>query len=303
VAAAVQAHALAVRAAAVSVSVPGLAPRLSLGEALVLAALGWAALLAAGALAGVLRALVAPLCARKLRSFGAWAVVTGATDGIGRAVAVAAAAQGAQVLLLGRNLKKLKAVFAEIEANHGERVLMVPLDLEKAVAQDYDRIAAAIDERYGRLDGLVHCAGILGALTPVEQYDVPTWCRVLHVNLTAAFALTQVLLPLLRKSEDGSIIFTSSSVGRRGRAYWGAYAVSKAGLEGLVQVLAAELDGNSSVRVNAINPGRARTLMRRQAFPSEDLDSLPLPETLTGPYIALLGAAGRGISGASLDAQ
>jgi NAD(P)-dependent dehydrogenase (short-subunit alcohol dehydrogenase family) len=229
--------------------------------------------------------------------------VTGATDGIGRAVALSAAAAGAEVLLLGRNLRKLKAVFGDIEAAHGQVVSMVPLDLEKALAGDYDRIAAAIGERYGRLDGLVHCAGILGAMTPIEHYDVPTWCRVLHVNLTAAFALTQVLLPLLRKSADGSIVFTSSSVGRRGRAYWGAYAVSKAGVESLTQVLAAELEGNSTVRVNALNPGRARTLMRRQAFPSEDLESLPQPESLTGPYIALLGPAGAGITGQSLDAQ
>jgi NAD(P)-dependent dehydrogenase (short-subunit alcohol dehydrogenase family) len=136
---------------------------------------------------------------------------------------------------------------------------MAPLDLEQAVAQDYDRIADAVMQRYGRLDGLVHCAALLGTLTPVEQYDVPTWCRVMHVNLTAAFALTQVLLPALRKSADAAVIFTSSGVGRRGKAYWGAYAASKFALEGLSQVLADELEGNSRIRVNTVNPGRART--------------------------------------------
>jgi NAD(P)-dependent dehydrogenase (short-subunit alcohol dehydrogenase family) len=137
----------------------------------------------------------------------------------------------------------------------------------------------------------------------VEQYDVPTWCRVLHVNVTAAFALTQVLLPALRNSADASVIFTSSSVGRRGRAYWGAYAVSKFALEGLSQVLADELQGNSHIRVNTVNPGRARTVMRRQAYPSEDVGSLPLPQTLLGPFLKLLGPQGQGVTGQALDSQ
>jgi len=158
-------------------------------------------------------------------------------------------------------------------------------------------------ERYGRLDGLLHNAGILGTLSPIEHYDVPTWCRVLHVNVTAAFALTQVLLPALRRSTDASIVFTTSNVGRRGRAYWGAYAVSKFATEGLTQVLAAELEGIGPVRVNALNPGRARTLMRRQAYPAEDINTLPPPEALTGPYVALLGPASRGVTGGSFDCQ
>ena len=180
---------------------------------------------------------------------------------------------------------------------------MAPLDLEKAVAGDYDRIAAAVDQRFGRLDGLVHCAALLGTLTPIELYDVPTWCRVMHVNLTAAFALTQVLLPALRRSPDAAVIFTSSSVGRKGRAHWGAYAASKFALEGLSQVLADELSGNSRIRVNTINPGPARTLMRRQAYPSENLESVPLPETLLEPYLRLLGPLGAGTTGQSLNCQ
>jgi NAD(P)-dependent dehydrogenase (short-subunit alcohol dehydrogenase family) len=157
-------------------------------------------------------------------------------------------------------------------------------------------------DRFGRLDGLLHNAGVLGTLSPIEHYDVPTWCRVLHVNVTAAFALTQVLIPALKLSKDASVLFTSSGVGRQGRAYWGAYAISKFGVEGLTQVLAAELEGISAVRVNALNPGRARTAMRRQAYPAEDINTLPLPETLTGPYIALLGPASRGVTGMTFDA-
>jgi NAD(P)-dependent dehydrogenase (short-subunit alcohol dehydrogenase family) len=229
--------------------------------------------------------------------------VTGAGSGLGRAVALACARYGASVVLIGRNEKKLEAVHAEIAAAGGPEAAIGVLDLERALAADYDQLADALSERYGRLDGLLHNAGLLGTLAPIEHYDVPTWCRVLHVNLTAAFALTQVLLPALKKSADASVLFTASSVGRRGRAYWGAYAVAKFGLEGLSQVLADELEGTSAIRVNTLNPGRARTAMRRQAYPAEDLESVPLPESLTGPYIALLGPASRGVTGRAFDAQ
>jgi NAD(P)-dependent dehydrogenase (short-subunit alcohol dehydrogenase family) len=229
--------------------------------------------------------------------------ITGASAGIGRAVALACAAHGAQVVLIGRNEKKLEAVHAQIGAAQGAEAAIAVLDLEKGVARDYDALADALLERYGRLDGLLHNAGILGMLAPIEHYDVPTWCRVLHVNVTAAFALTQVLLPALKKSADAAVLFTSSSVGRRGRAYWGAYAVSKFAVEGLAQVLADELENVSHVRVNALNPGRTRTAMRRQAYPAEDIETLPLPETLAAAYIALLGPASRGITGRSFDVQ
>lgn len=229
--------------------------------------------------------------------------ITGTTGGIGRALALACLREGAEVVLLARNEAKLRALHAECETLAPGCALMAPLDLEKAIARDYDRIADAIQQRYGRLDGLVHCAALLGTLTPVDQYDVPTWCRVMHVNLTAAFALTQVLLPALRKSEDASVIFTSSGVGRKGKAYWGAYAVSKFAIEGFSQVLADELSGNSKVRVNTVNPGRARTVMRRQAFPSEDINTLPQPDTLLEPFIRLLGPRGRGTTGEALDSQ
>ncbi len=229
--------------------------------------------------------------------------ITGCTGGLGRAIALDVARAGAQLVLIGRNVQKLQGLHAEIEAIAPDRALMAPFDLEKALANDYDTLAAAVLERHGRLDGLVHCAGILGTLTPIEHFEVPTWARVMHVNLTAAFVLTQVLLPALRKSADASVIFTSSGVGRRGKAYWGAHAVSKFGLEGLMQVLADELAGNSHVRVNSINPGPARTMMRRQAYPSEALDAPALPATLTGPYLQLLGPRGKGITGQALSCQ
>jgi NAD(P)-dependent dehydrogenase (short-subunit alcohol dehydrogenase family) len=234
--------------------------------------------------------------------------ITGPTSGIGRAVAAECARRGAEVLLIGRNVRRLEALYDEIlslRRHDGAAVVapaIAPLDLEKALAGDYDAIAEAAQQRWGRIDALLHNAGVLGTLTPIEQYDVPTWVRVMHVNLTAAFALTQVLLPLLRAAADGSLLFTSSSVGRVGRAYWGAYAVSKFGIEGLAEVLAQELE-IARVRVNTINPGPARTAMRRQAYPSEDPSTPVAPDALTAAYIALLGPASRGITGRRFDAQ
>jgi NAD(P)-dependent dehydrogenase (short-subunit alcohol dehydrogenase family) len=229
--------------------------------------------------------------------------ITGASSGLGRAVALACAHHGATLVLIGRNEHKLAALHDELAAAALGEASIALLDLETALAADYDRLADALLERYGRLDGLLHNAGLLGTLTPIEHYDVPTWCRVMHVNVTAPFALTQVLLPALKKSADASVVFTASSVGRRGRAYWGAYAVSKFAIEGLAQVLAAELEGISAVRVNTLNPGAARTAMRRQAYPAENLESVPLPAALTGAYIALLGPASRGVTGRAFDAQ
>jgi NAD(P)-dependent dehydrogenase (short-subunit alcohol dehydrogenase family) len=230
-------------------------------------------------------------------------VITGAGDGIGRAVALGAAAHGAEVVLVGRTVRKLEAVHAQIATLRKVEAVIAPLDLERALARDYDQLAEALRTRYGRLDGLVHMAGILGVLCPIEQYDVPTWCRVLHVNLTAAFALTQVLLPLIQASPDASIVFTSSGVARRPRAYWGAYAVSKAGLETLSATLADELESRGNQRVNVINPGPVRTRMRAQAYPAEDSSRLASPEQVVPSYLWLLSAASRGVTGQSLDCQ
>ncbi len=230
-------------------------------------------------------------------------MVTGAGDGIGRAVSLALARAGAQVILLGRTVRKLEAVHAEIEKLGGAEASIVPLDLERALAADYEAVATAVESRYGRLDGLLHNAALLGTLTPIEQYDVPTFMRVMHVNLTAAFVLTRQLLPLLRSAPDAAVLFTSSGVGNRGRAYWGAYSISKFAVEGFAQVLAQELEGTSAVRVNVIDPGKVRTSMRRQAYPSEAAESLPTPDSLTGTYLALLGPASRGVTGQRFTAQ
>jgi NAD(P)-dependent dehydrogenase (short-subunit alcohol dehydrogenase family) len=230
-------------------------------------------------------------------------LVTGASDGIGKALACRVAALGAQVVLHGRNVKKLEAVYDHILTLSGApRPSIAVLDLAIADGDAYVSLAASVEQEFGRIDGLVHNAGILGPRYSVEQYDLAEWQRVLHVNLTAPVALTQVLLPLLRKSADPSIIFTSSGLGRRGRAYWGAYAVAKFGTEGLCQVLADETR-HVPVRVNCINPGPTRTNMRLQAYPAEDRDALKTPEEILSTYVYLLGPDSKGVTGQSLDAQ
>src|SRR5271170_1755865 len=177
-------------------------------------------------------------------------LITGAGSGLGRALAIECARAGASVILSGRNAAKLDRVYDEIESMGAPQPAIATLDLAAATAVDYDNLAKIIDGEFGKLDGLVHAAALLGDRTPLEQYDVPTWCRVLHVNLTAPFILTQVLLPNLRKSPDASVIFVSSGVATRQRAYWGAYAVAKTGLESVRSMLALELEHEAHLRVN-----------------------------------------------------
>lgn len=230
-------------------------------------------------------------------------LVTGASDGIGRALAVAAARLGARVILHGRSSTKLEKVYDEIEAIDGAlRPSIAVMDLATADSTAYTSLAESLDEEFGRLDGLVHNAGILGQRHAIAQYDAAEWQRVLHVNLTAPFALTQVCLPLLNKAPDPSLVFISSGVGRKGRAFWGAYAVSKFGIEGLSQTLADE-HKHTSLRVNCINPGAVRTGMRLAAYPAEDRDALKTPDEVLPVYLYLLGPDSRGVTGQSLDAQ
>jgi NAD(P)-dependent dehydrogenase (short-subunit alcohol dehydrogenase family) len=230
-------------------------------------------------------------------------LVTGAGDGIGRAASIGFARLGAHVGLLGRTQSKLETVHDEIVAAGYPQPDIAIMNLATAQGPDYFQLADSIESTYGRLDGLLHNAGILGQLAPIEHYDIGLWTEVMHVNLTAPFVLTQVLLPLLNKSEDASIIFTSSGVGRIGRAFWGGYAVSKFGVEGLSQVLADETREAGRIRVNCVNPGGTRTAMRRTAYPAEDPDSLPPPEAVLAPYFYLMGPDSRGVTGQSLDAQ
>ena len=230
-------------------------------------------------------------------------LVTGASGGIGAVLARSCAALGARVVLVGRNVKKLESVYDSILAAGGARPSIAPLDFEKADASQYGALVDGVRGEFGRLDGLAHLAGQLGELAPIEHQDVVTWMRVMHVNVNAAFILTQALLPLLRLSQDASIVFTTSGVSQRARAYWGAYAASKFAIEGLMQVLADETDTLTSIRVNSVNPGKIRTAMRARAYPGEDAGSVPPPSKAMPAYLYLLGPASRGITGRRFDAQ
>lgn len=230
-------------------------------------------------------------------------LITGASDGIGAALALRVAGLGARVILHGRNVKKLESVYDQIQSsNDAPRPSIAPMDLATADSDAYLSLAESISTEFRQLDGLVHNAGILGDRLSIEQYDPADWQRVMHVNVTAAFALTQVCLPLLRESPDPSLIFTSSGVGRQGRAYWGAYSVSKFAIEGLSQILADE-NRHTSLRVNCINPGPVRTKLRLAAYPAEDRDKLKTPDDILSAYLYLLGPDSQGVTGESLDAQ
>lgn len=230
-------------------------------------------------------------------------LVTGAGGGLGSELAQACAALGAHVVLSGRKVARLEAVYDAIVASGAPRPSIAPLDLERADATHYAALADAVRNEFGRLDGLVHVAGQLGERAPIEYYDVITWLKVMHVNVNAAFILTQALLPLLKLSEDASVVFTSSGVATRGRAYWGAYAASKFAVEGLMQVLADEIENTTRIRVNSVNPGKMRTGMRAKAYPGEDPATVPLPGQVLAPFLYLLGPASRGVTGRRFDAQ
>ena len=230
-------------------------------------------------------------------------LITGASAGIGRVAALTCAAHGATTILLGRDNDKLNAVYDEIVAAGYPTPAILTLDLSQASAVNCREVADVIESTFGRLDGILHNAAVLGEITPLEMYDPDTWDFVMNVNLRAPFVLTQALLPLLKQSPDASVVMTTSSVGRRARAFWGAYAISKCGIEGLVQMLSDELAAISAIRVNAINPGGTRTNMRASAYPGENPQTVKTPEELMPLYLYLLGPDSTGISGQSFDAQ
>lgn len=230
-------------------------------------------------------------------------LVTGAGDGIGRTAALTFANHQATVILLGRTAKKLEQVYDQIEQAEKPRPAIVTLDLSRATGNDYEKLAKTIEDEFGRLDGLLHNAAELGTLTPLALYDLDTWFKVFSVNVHAALILTRACLPLLSKSNDASIVFTSADVGRRGRAYWGAYGVTRFAVEGMMQILAAELEANTSIRVNSLDPGPVKTSMRARAYPGEDPEHLPEPESVMASYLYLMGPDSRGVTGQALSAQ
>jgi NAD(P)-dependent dehydrogenase (short-subunit alcohol dehydrogenase family) len=219
-------------------------------------------------------------------------LITGASDGIGKACAKAYAAYGATVVLLGRDQQKLETVFDEIDGLHPGKVVIHPLDFKTASMADFKILAESLNEQFECLDGLIHNAALLGARTPIEFYPEQDWADLMQVNVNAVFQLTQSLIPALNRSESAQILFISSSVGRVGRAFWG-----------LMQTLAEELENTTSIRVNSLNPGGTRTNMRRDAYPAENPETQPTAESLMPVYLYLMSSDAQSIHGQALNVR
>lgn len=229
-------------------------------------------------------------------------LVTGASEGIGHAVALACARHGATLVLSDKEQRDLERVYDQIDAAGGPEPAILPLDLEPADEKSFLAAADLIGREIGSLDGLAHCAAFTPYLSRIDDYDLTEWERVLRINLTAPFLLTQACLPLLRAADDAAVVFTADRVGRKGMAYWGAFCAAKFGVEGLMQTFAEETLDSSNIRVNSLDPGIVRTALRARLYPGEDPGSLPGPETVTDRYLYLLGPDSRAITGRSLMA-
>lgn len=230
-------------------------------------------------------------------------LVTGAGDGIGRAAAMSYAAHGATVVLLGRTEAKLEAVYDDIEQAGGPKPALVPMDLAAITEEQAANLAGHLEAEFGFLDGLLHNASLLGERRSIASSTWHSWREVMQVNVNAAFLLTRELLPLLQAAPAASVVFTSSGVGRVGKAFWGVYAASKFATEGIMQVLAAELENTSQVRVNCINPGATNTAMRRAAYPAETPTDNPSPGEIMETYLYLISDDSAGVTGISFNAQ
>ena len=234
---------------------------------------------------------------------GKTVLITGANRGIGEAVALSCAKHGAEVLLLGRDEAALARVYDQIIELGSPTPGIIPLDLTTRDPALYATLADELSGANVVLDGLVHNASVLGERRALAQTSPASWDEVLQVNMTSVFLLTRALMPLLETASAASVVLTSSGVGRKGKAYWGAYAVSKFATEGYMQVLADELGATSSIRVNSLNPGAVNTGMRRAAYPGEPPDTNPLPDALTDRWLYLLSDASRELNGQALSAQ
>ncbi|MFW7523046.1 YciK family oxidoreductase [Vibrio ostreicida] len=229
-------------------------------------------------------------------------LVTGAGDGIGKQAAITFAQHGATVILLGRTVKKLEHTYDQIEAAGYPQPAIIPLDMNGATKQNYVDMVDTISSQFGRLDGVLHNASLLGVLSPFDQIGEDTYDDVMQVNVKAPFLMTQAILPLLHQTNDARVIFTSSTVGHSGRAFWGTYAISKFATEGMMQILADELS-ETPIRVNAINPGGTRTGMRAKAYPAEESERLKTPLEIMPLYLFLMAPEGKHIHGQCIDAQ
>lgn len=229
--------------------------------------------------------------------------VTGASRGIGRALAIELGRRGATVILIARDENALNQVYDQILEQGGPTPVVVATDFKQLTAEGAQELAEQVGDTFGRLDGLAHMGAVLGGREPIQTHRASQWTDVMAVNLNAVFYLTQALLPWLDQSPAGRIVMATSSVGYEVNPYWGAYAVSKAGLEMFTAMLAEELDTTSTTRVLTVNPGGTRTAMRAEAKPGEDPTTLPAPETVAEAFLFGLTEAAGAFHGQRLNAR
>lgn len=231
---------------------------------------------------------------------GRTVLITGAAGGLGRAAALACAAAGAGVVLLGRKVRALETLYDEVAAAGPAQPAIYPLDLGGASATDFGQVADTIERECGRLDGIVHAAAQFAGLQPVDQIKPEEWARTQQVNLTAPFLLTQACLPLLRLRERAAVVFVFDDPATVGKAFWGGYGVAKHALTGLVSILHEETD-TGPVRIHGLLPGPMRSALRRTAWFGEDTMTLPTPDAAGAAAAFLLGDAAADLRGTILD--
>ena len=224
-------------------------------------------------------------------------LVTGAGQGIGRVAALTYARHGATIILHGRNMPRLEAVYDEIEAAGGPQPTILPLDLSTAKDRDYDNLALAIESQLRRLDGILHNASRLTHLGSLDHQRLDEWLELLRVNLAAPFALTRACAHLLRAAPDASVMLTSETHALEPAAYWGGFAVSKSGLTALARVQAQEWERFPNLRINVVVPGKVDSPQRQQTHPGEPRSGRRPPEALMPTYLYLMGPDSRGITG------
>ncbi|MCH9638643.1 MAG: YciK family oxidoreductase [Betaproteobacteria bacterium] len=230
-------------------------------------------------------------------------LITGAGQGLGRSAALTYANYGATVILHGRKVEKLEGVYDEIETLGKSQAIIYPLDFQNTKDEEYVALALAIEQQLGRLDGILHNAAFLHDLSPIENQTLEQWQSILHINLLVPFALTNACLPLLQAAPDASVIMTASTQGQHPSAYWGSFAVAKAGIEALVKIQADEWETIPNLRVNALVPGIVNSPQRAKTHPGEVKKSLPQPEDLMSTYLYLMGSDSRGVSGQTIFCQ
>ncbi|MCJ8313207.1 MAG: YciK family oxidoreductase [Saccharospirillaceae bacterium] len=230
-------------------------------------------------------------------------LITGASDGIGKQLSIDFAKRGATIIMLGRTQKKLEAIYDLIVKEGGAEPLILPIDLIKLDDTQALTIFNAVGEQFGKLNSIIHCAAVLGQQTPISNIHQSSWQQVMQTNVEAAFILTKNAMRLLNNTTDSSVIFNTSSVGNQGRAYWGAYSVSKFAVEGLAQVLNDELNTTSTTQVFCVNPGATRTGIRAQAYPSENPALIKTSDTLSAIYGLLINNKQRGYDNIRFNAD